>query len=254
MGIQGSKDSGRKHNHDGVSQGSNPPPQKEEKEREKISRSNSRNSSSKLKSSSSSNIKKEETFSNKRLADWFEKYRDPSEDRIGPTGIETFCNDVDVDPEDVLLIVLAYHLNATEMGYFSREEFINGFTTLKIDSTSKLKNNFSQFKKDLENPAVFKEIYKYAFNFAKERDKKIIELELAEGLLRLLLKGYNHVELFLAFLKQQSSYKSVNLDQWMSILEFTKTIKPDFSNYDENGAWPVLLDEFVDWYNEQNQK
>jgi hypothetical protein len=24
-------------------------------------------------------------------------------------------------------------------------------------------------------------------------------------------------------------------------------IKPDFSNFDESQAWPVLLDNFVDW-------
>ncbi len=26
-----------------------------------------------------------------------------------------------------------------------------------------------------------------------------------------------------------------------------QTVKPDFSNFDENSAWPYLLDEFVDF-------
>jgi len=49
------------------------------------------------------------------------------------------------------------------------------------------------------------------------------------------------------YLKEQTSYKSVNLDQWMNILEFSRTIRADFTNYDENGAWPVLLDEYCEW-------
>lgn len=31
----------------------------------------------------------------------------------------------------------------------------------------------------------------------------------------------------------------------MQVLEFGQQIKPDMSNFDENGAWPVLLDDFA---------
>jgi len=57
---------------------------------------------------------------------------------------------------------------------------------------------------------------------------------------------------FRDFLQEQKSYKAVNRDQWTSFLEFCKTIEPDLSNYDENGSWPVMLDEFVSWYREKN--
>lgn len=46
---------------------------------------------------------------------------------------------------------------------------------------------------------------------------------------------------------QQDSYRSVNADQWMSFLDFATSVAPDFSNYDENMAWPVMLDEYVSW-------
>eukprot|EP00064_Thunnus_orientalis_P020816 superscaffoldBa00005945_g20964 len=48
-------------------------------------------------------------------------------------------------------------------------------------------------------------------------------------------------------LPQQSKYKGMNKDQWYNVLEFSRTINTDLSNYDEDGAWPVLLDEFVEW-------
>ena len=35
---------------------------------------------------------------------------------------------------------------------------------------------------------------------------------------------------------QQAKYKVINKDQWCNILEFSRLIKPDLSNYDEDGA------------------
>lgn len=94
----------------------------------------------------------------------------------------------------------------------------------------------------------------------------------------------------LFFLHQQSKYKVINKDQWCNVLEFSRTINLDLSNYDEDGAckyWvgiafppspahlllslvmrsliavlfppsllslssgPVLLDEFVEWYKDK---
>lgn len=35
---------------------------------------------------------------------------------------------------------------------------------------------------------------------------------------------------------QQSKYKVINKDQWCNVLEFSRTINLDLSNYDEDGA------------------
>jgi hypothetical protein len=37
----------------------------------------------------------------------------------------------------------------------------------------------------------------------------------------------------------------VSRDLWLQVLDFGHQIKNDLSNYDENGAWPVLLDDFA---------
>ena len=49
---------------------------------------------------------------------------------------------------------------------------------------------------------------------------------------------------------QQSNTKCLNLDQWMSFLEFSQTIggpETNFAGYDVNDPWPILLDEYVTW-------
>lgn len=49
------------------------------------------------------------------------------------------------------------------------------------------------------------------------------------------------------FLQQQTEYKGLNLDQWLGFLRFTEEVVPDCSNYDENAAWPLLMDNYVEW-------
>ena len=45
-----------------------------------------------------------------------------------------------------------------------------------------------------------------------------------------------------------SSAQRITLDQWDSFLQFQHNVKVDLSDYDaENGAWPLLLDEYVEW-------
>lgn len=47
------------------------------------------------------------------------------------------------------------------------------------------------------------------------------------------------------------SYKAITKDTWFQLFEFAKQFGDDLSNYDENGAWPYLIDEFVEWRQEQ---
>jgi len=206
----------------------------------------------KTQSSSSSNLKGKDdkdtsVFSLARLEALFDQYKD-EDNQIGPTEIERFCTDLKVDPEDVVMIVLAYHLKCKEMGVFSRDEFVKGFESMGCDTLDKIRAELTKLRKELDDSTRFQAIYRYAFQFAKEEEQKCLGLEIAQGLLGLLLvERYPIVKSFITFLKQQDQYKVVNADQWSSLLEFCKTIQPDFSNYDEDGAWPVIFDEWVTW-------
>lgn len=54
---------------------------------------------------------------------------------------------------------------------------------------------------------------------------------------------------FQEFLKatKEKDYNSITQDQWMSFLDFSQECE-DLSEYDEeNSAWPLLIDDFVDF-------
>lgn len=109
----------------------------------------------------------------------------------------------------------------------------------------------------------------WVFNFSKEdSDHRYIPLGTAVALLGLMFPPSStcemngqlkHIEAFSFFLTNKLEQgklkvfmnlilinaKVLNRDQWSSFFEFSKTIANDFSDYDENGSWPVLFDEFV---------
>uniref|UniRef100_UPI0037E84FF4 DCN1-like protein 4 isoform X3 n=1 Tax=Semicossyphus pulcher TaxID=241346 RepID=UPI0037E84FF4 len=170
---------------------------------------------------------------------------------VGPEGMEKFCEDIGVEPENVVMLVLAWKLDAQSMGYFTLQEWLRGMGSLQCDSTERLRNSLDYLRSVLNDSTSFKLIYRYAFDFAREKDQRSLDLNTAKCMLGLLLgKTWPLFPVFNQFL-EQSKYKVINKDQWCNVLEFSRTINLDLSNYDEDGAWPVLLDEFVEWYKER---
>lgn len=90
------------------------------------------------------------------------------------------------------------------------------------------------------------------FQFSREGTHKTIEKDLIVALLPVVVDRNRapHLEHFLQFLST-SNHQRITLDQWESFLQFNHNVKLDLSNYDADGAWPLLLDEYVDWRRKQ---
>lgn len=67
---------------------------------------------------------------------------------------------------------------------------MNGLSSLGCETISELKSKLPNLKKDLDvNSPVFKEIYKYTFNYAKEELAKNLNYDSAIALWKILLEG-----------------------------------------------------------------
>uniref|UniRef100_A0A8C1QGM1 DCN1-like protein n=2 Tax=Cyprinus carpio TaxID=7962 RepID=A0A8C1QGM1_CYPCA len=137
---------------------------------------------------------------------------------------------------DIVMLVLAWKLEAANMGFFTKEEWLKGMTSLHCDCTERLQGKLDYMRSQLNDQIIFKNIYRYAFDFARDKDQRSLDMDTAKSMLALLLgRTWPLFPVFHQFL-EQSKYKVMNKDQWYNVLEFSRTVNTDLSNYDEDGA------------------
>jgi DCN1-like protein 1/2 len=176
-------------------------------------------------------------------------------------GIARLCDDLGVDPSDPVMLCLSWRLGAATMCEWSRDEFVGGMRGLLGGGSgsggvglASLKAAIPSLRREMADPSKFSQMYAYAFGWAAEKGQKCLQLDTALAMWRLLLGegtprpggAWPLLERWLDFLKQAHAGRAIGRDTWLQLLEFVRTVKPDMSDYDENGAWPYLLDEFVE--------
>ncbi|KAJ3189641.1 DCN1-like protein 1 [Irineochytrium annulatum] len=151
----------------------------------------------------------------------FDKFKDPEEDYIGIEGTEALCQALEVDPSDVVTLVLAWHLGCKQMCDFRRPEWIDGWTKLGCDSLAKMKNAIPTLRAELNDPVKFKDIYQYTFNFARQESQRSLLLDTAVAFWQLLLEGrFKHLDLWVEYVTEHYK-KSISKDTWNQVISFT---------------------------------
>ena len=90
------------------------------------------------------------------------------------------------------------------MGFYTQEEFINGMTKLGCDSIESLRKKIPNLKQELANPAKFKEIYKFIFDFSRDQGFKNVAIDTAIALWQILLSDRcNFLNAFIDFLQSE---------------------------------------------------
>ncbi|CAA2952781.1 DCN1 4 [Olea europaea subsp. europaea] len=180
-----------------------------------------------------------------------------------PEGIESLCSDLEVDHTDFRILMLAWKMQAKRQGYFTFSILLNVYSLLIHDTISKIKKALPELEKEIWivlgfvtfcleiRPSNFVDFYSYAFRYCLTEEKqKSIDIECICILLDLVLRSHfrPQADALIQYLKMQNDYRVINLDQLMGFYRFCNEISfPDFSNYDPDLAWPLVLDNFVDW-------
>jgi hypothetical protein len=188
-------------------------------------------------------------FEDDNLEGFFSRYADDSHN-IQASGLQKLCDDLGIDPgSDIIILVIIWKCSTRQYGVITHDEFCSGMTQLGTLSPAKLKRTVPQLRGLVSNPfsEQFASFYKFVFDISRETGSKVLDIETCLALLQMLLTDkVRQLPSFVQFVRMKA-YKVLNKDQWTSFLEFIKQHDQDLSNYDDSGAWPVLLDEFVEW-------
>ncbi|KAB2086843.1 hypothetical protein ES319_A04G063600v1 [Gossypium barbadense] len=111
----------------------------------------------------------------------------PDIDMILVDGITLLCNDLEVDPQDIIMLVISWHMNASTMCEYSKMEFLRGLQELSVDTVEKFRDKISYIRSELNDEKKFHDIYNFAFSWAKEKGQKSMALDTAIGMWRLLI-------------------------------------------------------------------
>mmetsp|Transcript_9616 Transcript_9616/g.12468 ORF Transcript_9616/g.12468 Transcript_9616/m.12468 type:complete len:243 (-) Transcript_9616:131-859(-) len=230
----------------------------------KRKRSTNSNSSSKKKSNKSSHTSEMRrgyaSKSNANILQMFAEFaNDPNNVKFSMDmeGICALCEKIGMDPEsDVRILVLLWKLGANARpGEISKEEFVKGCESLGLDTPQKIKDYLPALELGFMDRDDFKGFYKFCFQFHREGTHRTLDSGLVVALLNMVL-GQGRVDAdrlktFCTYLETkcgpETSNSRITLDQWSSFLDFCYEVD-DLADYDEDGgAWPVLLDEYVEW-------
>lgn len=153
-----------------------------------------------------------------------------------------------ISPDDIVMYILPWKLNSKTPLEISKEEWVEGMKTMRIESLDRLRQALPNLRNDIRMDHNFKAFYNFVFEWVRDSpNAKYLPNEGACDLWQLLFAGrsFTMIEKWLQFIKTVHG-KSVSRDLWRQTLEFAP-VTMDLSKYDPDGAWPTAMDEFVEW-------
>jgi len=218
-----------------------------------------------------------------KLNDLFDSYKEQDGDEIGISGTLKFCEDLLVDPEDVVMLAIAYELKSPGVCVWVRKGWTDGWKALQCDNILSMREAAIKLKQKLSSdPSYFTKVYNYTFDFAKSEGQRSLAIDTARAFWALLLphglsggalshhlkasddeedqpmedgdeEGWRpeYTELWFDFLDQKGG-KGISKDTWMMLPDFITSIDSKFDRHDDTAAWPSLIDDFVHYVREKN--
>ncbi|XP_062186842.1 defective in cullin neddylation protein AAR3-like isoform X1 [Phragmites australis] len=99
---------------------------------------------------------------------------------------------------------------------------------------------------DLEDVSLFNFFYDFAFFICRENGQKSITIQRAVAAWRIVLNGrFRLLDRWCNFVEKYQRH-NISEDTWQQLLAFSRCVNEDLEGYDPRGAWPVLIDDFVE--------
>lgn len=138
--------------------------------------------------SESGNRRAESNVSITKINALFDRYKDPRSDEITVDGTLQLYTDLAVDPDDIVLLAIAYELKSPRVGEWTRRGWIEGLRNLGCDSLESLKNAQPRLRTKLSSdPSYFRAVYNYTFTFSRSEGQRSLAIDIALDYWKILL-------------------------------------------------------------------
>ncbi|XP_010528345.1 PREDICTED: uncharacterized protein LOC104805471 [Tarenaya hassleriana] len=92
----------------------------------------------------------------------------------------------------------------------------------------------------------FSRVYDFVFFMCREKGQKNITVSRAVTAWKLVLAGrFRLLNQWCDFIERNQRH-NISEDTWQQVLAFSRCVHENLEGYDPEGAWPVLIDEFVE--------
>ncbi|KAK6332299.1 DCN1-like protein 4 [Orbilia brochopaga] len=215
----------------------------------------------------------------KTVEEWFGVYASEGDsEQIDVEGIIRLLGDLDVKFESAAIYILCWKLGLEAMGSIPKKKWVDGMNKYGLKNNQQLLKSLAiwlEETKPVSPPSTsFVDFFKYMFQFSKATpetrsvaiDDALPVMSFALDPLTYDLKydpdtavsikpevhPYPHRQPFLDFLATKQPVKVINKDQWESFIPFNRAVSYTLEDYNPEGAWPSLYDQYVEWRRESD--
>lgn len=202
------------------------------------------------------------------LDSMFSSLRDPENDANDKMELNSamayFEKTLNLDMSGLEAFVLQELVQAPALGVITREGFVNGWKAAGVPATASAQAQYIKQQTATlgTNLGRFKKVYKHVFVIGREENQRALDKDTALVYWSLLFKrpgmswksdNYDWVTLWTKFVEEKYT-RTVSRDMWNMTLEFAlKSMHNESLGFwSEDGAWPGVIDEFVEWFRTEN--
>lgn len=168
-----------------------------------------------------------------------------SEDALFEDDLIEYLDCIGIDPSSWNALVVFYMLDAAEPGELSRSEFVQGWQRHGCATLDDMKKTVSQKCSSLQpRSPEHHRLYKWLFSYLKQEGKSV-DTSLARQIWELFFSPKQCPLLvpFCTFINPNET-TSISRDVWDQTYDFLYDTQAA-ADYDLDGAWPCLMDEFI---------
>ncbi|GAA98918.1 uncharacterized protein L969DRAFT_539193 [Mixia osmundae IAM 14324] len=209
-----------------------------------------------------------DTATTNNLNKAFDSFAGQGIDLTDYDGTIEYCTKLEVDPTDPIMLAVAQLCSAPSMGTFERKGYLEGWKALGKETIAQQKAYIPSLRDEMSRDMhLYRRIYSFTFDYAKVEGGRVMALETAIELWQLLLplapahffephsmfrplQGSTDMtqglQAWTTYLTEKTKNRPISKDVWSQFLDFASICDAKCESYEDDGAWPGLIDDFVE--------